>query len=304
MLAKEKKGTLISYEEMIDHLKDKGIVFNITNEAEAKRLLIEKNYYYKLTAYKKNYYKNVLTGKYDSLEFAYLVDLASIDMRIRYYVLELSLDVEHSIKTTLLDLITKNPLEDAFSLVNEFKIKYPDDFATVESQLGKSRYLKEMYLKRNKNIPIWVLIELMSFGNLTKLVRLYYDKYPNPRLKKANDLLIYSRHPRNSCAHSNIMLINIYGNKNKISSNISSSARSVSKEMNINSHDFSHMKIHDLACLFKLHQVYCGDQQNTITQEKGQKILERFNRNHLYYQKSTHIKKFKSNLSKMVDSLI
>lgn len=302
-LPKNKIGTLLSYQDMIIHLKNKGVKFDIIDEPQAKKILIEKNYYYKLTAYKKNFFKDVSNNKYLGLDFAYLVDLASIDMRLRYYILELSLDVEHSIKTTLLHLITNNPDEDGYSIVGEFKNKYPSNYDYIMKNLSKSRYLKRMYSKSNNNIPIWVLIELMNFSSLINLIDLYCLKYNSARLSKAKALMRYARHPRNSCAHSNIILVNIYGKHNKILNNPTSEVQSSARNMKINLNHTRYLKVHDLICLFQLHKTYCSDIQNKVAQDKGKEVIKRFNRNKDYYSKCAHIKDFKRNLVKMVDYL-
>ncbi|WP_027422619.1 Abi family protein [Lachnobacterium bovis] len=92
---------MISIDEQIELLKSKGIKFNIMSEVEAKKYLSNNNNYFKVTSYRKNYDKHpggVQVGQYIHLEFAYLVDLAIIDMRIRYHILHMALDIEHYIR--------------------------------------------------------------------------------------------------------------------------------------------------------------------------------------------------------------
>ena len=89
------KKPKLSLDEQIEHLKDKGILFNIMDESDAKKYLEQNNNYFKLTAYRKNYNKHPdgkNKGKYINLEFAYLVDMAIIDMRLRYQIVHMALD--------------------------------------------------------------------------------------------------------------------------------------------------------------------------------------------------------------------
>lgn len=47
------KKPKLSLDEQIEHLKDKGILFNIMDESDAKKYLEQNNNYFKLTAYRK-----------------------------------------------------------------------------------------------------------------------------------------------------------------------------------------------------------------------------------------------------------
>lgn len=95
----------LSLDEQIQHLKGKGILFNIMDEGSAKQYLKYNNNYYKLTSFRKNYDKHPdgeNKGKYIRLEFAYLVDVLIIDMRLRYRIVEIALDIEHHTKLQFL----------------------------------------------------------------------------------------------------------------------------------------------------------------------------------------------------------
>ncbi|USS92955.1 Abi family protein [Fructilactobacillus ixorae] len=89
--------------ELIKHIKSKKITFNEIDVQQSKQVLVHKNYYFKLTTYRKNFPKR--EGKYPNLDFAYLIDLDSIDMQLHEYLLSLSLDIEHGIKVKILSLI-------------------------------------------------------------------------------------------------------------------------------------------------------------------------------------------------------
>ena len=67
---------LLSSEELISHMKEKGINFNIVSERDAKYFLENNNYYLKLASYRFNYEKypkgSKSEGKYINLEFCKL----------------------------------------------------------------------------------------------------------------------------------------------------------------------------------------------------------------------------------------
>lgn len=112
----------LSLDEQIQHLKDNGILFNIMDEDSAKQYLKYNNNYYKLTSFRKNYDKHPggkNEGKYINLEFAYLVDMSIIDMRLRYKIVEMALDIEHHTKLQLLRKIDEYD-EDGYQVVKDY----------------------------------------------------------------------------------------------------------------------------------------------------------------------------------------
>ena len=68
-------------DELVSHMKIKGIKFDIVKE-EAKIFLQNNNYYMKLASYRANYDKRKSNGEYINLDFAYLRELSTIDMHL------------------------------------------------------------------------------------------------------------------------------------------------------------------------------------------------------------------------------
>jgi abortive infection bacteriophage resistance protein len=238
----------LTFPEMYDYMAKKGITYKYTTKSDVIRTLENTNYYYKLTAFRKNFVK--LNGKYLDLDFSYLVDLASFDMQLRYFIMDMSLDIEHNIKTILMRLITTNPNEDGFSIVKEFEEKENYSYKKTLQTFSRSRYLDDMYRKRSNDVPVWTLIELMDFGSLCSFVKMYYEKYKNPPLEKAYTLMISAKYLRNSSAHSNILSINVLGTENKIRNNPRAGVTSLARQMNISKNQAKFKKIHDAICLF------------------------------------------------------
>ena len=65
---------MLSVDQLITHMQEKGIKFEIMSEADAKQYLHMNNNYFKLTSYRKNYPKYTTgahAGTYEHLDFAY-----------------------------------------------------------------------------------------------------------------------------------------------------------------------------------------------------------------------------------------
>ena len=77
----------------------------------------------KLASYRENYPKYLTgskIGQYINLDFAYLRELSTIDMHLRYLIIQMCLDLEHALKVSLIAHIESNPKEDGYELVRKF----------------------------------------------------------------------------------------------------------------------------------------------------------------------------------------
>lgn len=197
---------MLSIDQLIEHMKRKGIKFSIVNETDAKNFLSSNNYYMKLAAYRTNYEKDD-EGKYVNLEFAYLQELSIIDMRLRYKIIDMCLDIEHFIKIELLDRL--NGKEDGYQLVRRFITKNDKVLKQINSHKS-GKYCKDLIDSYYPYFPIWVFVELISFGDLTYLCDFYKEMYLDEIVD--NKFMNSVRDLRNASAHSNCLI-------NKLSDN-------------------------------------------------------------------------------------
>ncbi|WP_026766095.1 Abi family protein [Selenomonas ruminantium] len=213
-------GRLLTLDEQIEHLKAKGITFQSYTEEAAKHFLSEHNYLTKVSAYRKNYTQHPAgpnQGKYVRLDFAHLVDLSTIDMHLRYLILDLCLDIEHSIKTFLINDALANPDEDGYRIVDKF-LQYHPDFLDEADRKMQDSYCHDFYFNNRDHLPLWVLMEVISFGELISLYKLYYSIYPDRPAPFSGKLLDNVRNLRNASAHSNCLIchLNREGKVNKV----------------------------------------------------------------------------------------
>lgn len=209
---------LLTTAELINHMKEKGITFNIVSEHDAEIFLSQNNYYMKLASYRANYPKytsGAKLGQYINLDFAYLKELSTIDMHLRYLIIKMCLDIEHALKVALVSRVEKNPKEDGYELIRRF-IGYTNQRGQQQNEyiLKKIRshkssdYSKDLIEKYYPYFPVWVFVELISFGDLTYLTAFYDDLYHDEIVN--NKFMNIVRDMRNASAHSNCLINKLF----------------------------------------------------------------------------------------------
>ena len=238
------KKPYCSATELVDKMESKGITFQKISKNDAAKYLIEKNNFLRLYAYRKNFQKAELgekKGKYINLDFFHLKALAILDLQLRKQIFGICIDIEHCLKLSLLkDFETRKP-EDAYAIVTSF---FKNNYYTANDILQKSiqrngyisdllkKYISECdqlnnedddvyyytFLQNNTkkqyciDMPIWVLLESITFGGLIRFYEFYYEYYEEDTpisIKLLNSI----KSIRNACAHNNCILHDLSGNK-------------------------------------------------------------------------------------------
>ena len=288
-------------DELISHMKIKGIKFNIVKEEDAKIFLQNNNYYMKLASYRANYDKHKSNGEYINLDFAYLQELSTIDTHLRYLILQMCLDVEHALKTRLLKDIEDNPEEDGYDIIRRFITKYERSCQNIQKHKS-SEYCRELIEKYYPYFPAWVFVELISFGDMVKLYEYYSERYPG-RLKDS-ELLYSIRDLRNATAHSNCLINKLQRGTNKPSvkiikfvSNIDGIGTSMRKNK------LSNKFLYDFISLLYVYNEFIN--VNIVKQKRFKQIQEfmydRVIKNKEYFEKNECIKMSYIFLKKVID---
>lgn len=101
-----KERPLISAEQQVSLLAERGVRFEIMGMEDAVRFLREKNLFFKVKAFTKcfsTYFSegSGKCGRYINLDFAYLTELTKLDHHLRELVLSMVLEIEHCMKVHL-----------------------------------------------------------------------------------------------------------------------------------------------------------------------------------------------------------
>ena len=198
----------LSIKNQVIHMKDvQGIKFNIINENEAEDFLRNNSYYFKIKSYAKNYNKydtGINLGKYINLEFAYLKELSTLDMHLRKYIIKITLDIEHFLRTQLLSDFSENDQEDGYEIIKDFFSKYAYIEKNISDKNNKNSVCGELIVKYKDDFAIWNIAEVLSFGDFIKLYEMYYNKYSG---KENMCKYLWSvKFLRNAAAHNSCLL--------------------------------------------------------------------------------------------------
>lgn len=197
-------------DEQINLMKSKRIRFNLISEEKAKEFIKNKTYYFKIVSYSKNFdYNKDVNGVdiYKDLDFAYLKELSKIDMYLRYAIMELTLDIEHSLKKWIVQNVTNDINDDGYTIVKMFLQNNPIALKHLNEH-AKSVYCEELINKYMQNMPVWVYVEIATFGDFLFFIE-FYCKHNNIKCIIDKKILNQIKTLRNACAHNNCLINNI-----------------------------------------------------------------------------------------------
>lgn len=199
----------ITIADQIQHFKNKGVKFEIFPEDNAMQYLRDNTYFFKLKAYAKIFEVYQTTdrkGQYIDLDFAYLVEMARIDMQLRRFIIGASLDIEHAIKVRFMaDFVDSE--SDGYEVVDKYFECYPDVRERIIRK-KQSTYCSDLINKlESEGYAIWNLIEVLSFGEFINFYKSFYESFPNARHGKSFEYPLRSiKSLRNAAAHNNCIL--------------------------------------------------------------------------------------------------
>lgn len=272
----------LSIDEQIQDMQIKGIKFHICSELEAKQYLRHNTYYFKLKVYEKNYSNDNKEHQYRDLDFAYLRELSKLDMHIRKMVLDMCLDIEHVLKTRLVYDCTINPDTDGFDFVNYY---LDEDYSRQKKILDRAKgntassLLAANYVREDgtlKPIPVWVIVELLSFGDFVNLYTYYHQKFS--RYPDYSRYMGSIKYLRNASAHNNC-LIGFLKKNQGFSKTLHvmqtlSRARRISDQTRV--HKMSIPVVHDFVTLLLVYNDLLSEKQNKNMRSRRMEEIRHF----------------------------
>ena len=206
---------------------EKGITFKYITEENTEVYLTDINNYLRTAAYRRNYPKYTCgsnKGKYIELDFAYLQELSTIDMHFRFLINRMCLDIEQALKVKLIKDISNDINTNAYKIVEKFlsknshilkgleaRIMSPftgdliQKYFNVQKVYNPTKERDEHIIQGYDDCPVWVLCEVITFGEFLRL----YDFYYGNNAIISRSILGLVRSLRNGAAHNNCLLANL-----------------------------------------------------------------------------------------------
>lgn len=210
----------LTYQQQIEKLQnEKGLIIRDTDYAET---MLRQNSYFALVTGYKHLLKNQTTGNYkDGTRFEDLVALYEFDRSLRELFLKYLCRVERHIRSLVsyyfsekhgelqqeyLDTTHYQYTGDNIQRVNRLITKLSNIIYDPDSQYAYIRH----YVSHNHNVPLWVLLNAVTFGTLSKMYKLLpqdlqikvSSNFPSINESQLAAILSVLSKYRNVCAHN------------------------------------------------------------------------------------------------------
>jgi abortive infection bacteriophage resistance protein len=193
-----------SVAQQIATMEMHGISFDHMSKSDAEFFLQNSTYFFKIKAYENNYEKRCDgdTYKYANLDFAYLVELSTVDLALSRLIWSMCSRIEHALKVRFNQLLMKYPDKD---FENRCVTRcYGTAGVSFDHNSPYTAELKEQY---KGSYPVWSLWELTDFGTQLDLYGHFLNQagIQDPMVH----FLSTVRLARNAVSHGNCLLADI-----------------------------------------------------------------------------------------------
>lgn len=166
---KQQLNATLTFKQQLEHLKnDKNLL--IENEKNALRILTRENYY-RISGYALEFQ---IDGKFvDGITFEHIYNLYETDKRMRSIFFELINDIEVYLKTQVSNYFSLKYGANGYRDVSNFRDssdaqKMIDRCEEIIRRKPNHWKVKHQIKKYDGILPLWSMVDMMSFGSISK----------------------------------------------------------------------------------------------------------------------------------------
>ena len=225
----QRRKPLLTVPEQIEHLKSRGVAFDLCPEAEASDYLRSGNNLLRASSYRKLFPvqdQGPHAGEYLGLDFEHLRTLSSLDRQLRQCFLLITIDIEHFAHMALLEECERRG-EDGYAIVADYlaSINHKSRNHITGNLRGRSadgdkhdEYSGDLIAKHLDSMPVWVFVESVEFGTFNDLYLFCAERWEDERMKQEHYVLKSVKAMRNACAHNNCIINGLVRTAGKVDS--------------------------------------------------------------------------------------
>ena len=177
-----------SLDEQINLLVERGVIIN--DIEDAKKKLLTNNYYNVINGYKDPFLKDNINYK-DGTTFDEIFALYDFDRALRDILLKYILKIENTLKTLIAYYFSMYHGNDNYLKIDSFET-FSSTNASQKTKIERLKYIQELIIDIQKKtsramttkeyikhymitygfVPLWVLINIFSFGEISKFFEL------------------------------------------------------------------------------------------------------------------------------------
>lgn len=189
-----------TFNQQLTILRNRGMI--VPTDGRPKRFLEQENYYNVINGYKDLFLKKDAKGNAVSPEqylpnthFNELKSLFLFDRELRFLFLKYLLVFENSFKTVIShEFSRKYPKENSYLEIANYRDDDPKGVLnqisiltnTIRDNVGKKGAIKH-YIETHGSVPLWVLVNYLTIGNLSYLFSALKDSEKNVIAKYYSD---------------------------------------------------------------------------------------------------------------------
>lgn len=216
----EHRKPMLTASQQVEHLKAKGVKFELCSEKEAIDYLEHTNNYLRTASYRKLYpikAEGPHAGEYIGLDFAALIALSSVDRVLRSALREICIDVEHFAHVELINRCMAHK-EDGYKIIEDYFAyqRAKGNIGAASSLMSRSASgrnpdtysgnLIAHYTDDLGRLSIWAFLEVIEFGRFADFWLFCARRWNDTKMFDEHYVLKSVKGLRNATCHNSCIV--------------------------------------------------------------------------------------------------